>query len=383
MRPKILIIENSTGVTGAFKSIISLTQHLTDQFEFHFAIPTKSPVRAELSKYRTPFIELPFSEIRKHWSVVFYFPLLLINTVKLQRYCRAHGIQLIHVNDLYNMAGAMMRMLNSRIRLVYHVRLLRSSYAGIFYRLWVKLIGKSADQILVVSKAVKLQVEEILGTSKKIRMIYDFVPLEGDTLPITPRRSATRFLYPANYIPGKGHVFALEAFANALKRNPDIFLEMRGDDLGLAKNRRFKDSLSSIIKQKNLDHAIVVGGSYKSMEDLLQRNDVVLMFSESESFSMVCYEAMYYGLAVVATRCGGPEEFITDQISGILVDNKDIAGMEKAILRVSTDSQLRLNLGRQAAAEVRERIVQNRPYTQLSDVYTYLVTEVTFNNFHN
>jgi L-malate glycosyltransferase len=377
MRPKILIVENSTGTTGAFNAIFAHVRSLEDKFEFHFAIRRGSEVREKLSEYNIPYLELPYSEIRKHWSVIFYLPLLLVNSLKLKRYCKLNSISLIHVNDLYNMVGVAIKMMDSTITVIYHVRLLQSSYAGILYRRWIKMIGAKADQVLTVSESVNKQVQQILPLSKKIRTIYDFVSLDGATT-VSSNSKTVKFVYPANYIPGKGHEYALEAFSRALKNNPDIFLEMRGGDLGLANNKRFKDSLDLKVREMSLGHAIAVNGSYKALRDILSGVDVVLMFSESESFSMVCYEAMFYGVPVVATRCGGPEELIVDEVSGILVPNTDIAAMERAILKLATDYQTRQKIGRRAAAEIRKCIAEHNSPEQLSNVYITLLNPVTF-----
>ena len=50
------------------------------------------------------------------------------------------------------------------------------------------------------------------------------------------------------------------------------------------------------------------------------------MNSRFETFSLICAEAMSCGKPVLATRCGGPEEFVTDK-TGILFkpdDNEEL-----------------------------------------------------------
>jgi glycosyltransferase involved in cell wall biosynthesis len=43
------------------------------------------------------------------------------------------------------------------------------------------------------------------------------------------------------------------------------------------------------------------------------------MNSRFETFSAICAEALACGKPVIATRCGGPEEFLTSD-NGILID---------------------------------------------------------------
>jgi glycosyltransferase involved in cell wall biosynthesis len=68
---------------------------------------------------------------------------------------------------------------------------------------------------------------------------------------------------------------------------------------------------------------------------LIKQHDVVLNFSEAESFSMTCAEAGFYGKPVIASKCGGPEEIIDDGKTGLLVQNKNRQQMEEAMLQLA------------------------------------------------
>jgi glycosyltransferase involved in cell wall biosynthesis len=56
-------------------------------------------------------------------------------------------------------------------------------------------------------------------------------------------------------------------------------------------------------------------------------SDVLLVTSNRESFGLTIVEAMARGVPVVATRCGGPEELISDGETGFLVDIGDTEAM--------------------------------------------------------
>lgn len=65
--------------------------------------------------------------------------------------------------------------------------------------------------------------------------------------------------------------------------------------------------------------------------EYLQRSDFLLMNSRYETFSLICVEAMSCGKPVLATRCGGPDEFITPQ-TGILFEVGNASELKKNFL---------------------------------------------------
>lgn len=62
----------------------------------------------------------------------------------------------------------------------------------------------------------------------------------------------------------------------------------------------------------------------------LNNSDIFILSSDFETFSVVCIEAMACGLPVIATRCGGPEEFVTDK-NGLLVPVDNVDKLAEAI----------------------------------------------------
>jgi glycosyltransferase involved in cell wall biosynthesis len=58
--------------------------------------------------------------------------------------------------------------------------------------------------------------------------------------------------------------------------------------------------------------------------------DFFVLNSNFETFSVVTAEALSYGKPVIATRCGGPEEFVNDNC-GILIEPRDKDGLVNAM----------------------------------------------------
>lgn len=68
--------------------------------------------------------------------------------------------------------------------------------------------------------------------------------------------------------------------------------------------------------------------------DLYRATDCWLMPSTTEGFGMPGLESAACRCPIVATRCGGPEDYVDDGHNGFLVDVGDAAGMADRILRV-------------------------------------------------
>jgi glycosyltransferase involved in cell wall biosynthesis len=65
--------------------------------------------------------------------------------------------------------------------------------------------------------------------------------------------------------------------------------------------------------------------------ELLTNSDFHILNSDDEGFSVVTAEAILYGIPVIATKCGGPEDFV-NETTGILIDRKNLDELKKAIL---------------------------------------------------
>ena len=64
-----------------------------------------------------------------------------------------------------------------------------------------------------------------------------------------------------------------------------------------------------------------------------QTSHVFVLPSQSETFGVSYIEAMYTGLPVIATRCGGPESFVNES-NGILVPVNDVEALAEAMRKM-------------------------------------------------
>ncbi|HXH84796.1 MAG TPA: glycosyltransferase [Candidatus Tectomicrobia bacterium] len=84
-----------------------------------------------------------------------------------------------------------------------------------------------------------------------------------------------------------------------------------------------------------------------ALRDWYRAADVVVLPSYYESFGMVAMEAMACGRPVIASRVGGLQTTVLDEVTGVLVPDQDPVALAAAVGRLLGDPGLRRRLGRE------------------------------------
>lgn len=178
------------------------------------------------------------------------------------------------------------------------------------------------DQLIVVSKALKKTIQEKFNVDSTV--VYNMVGEEFQYKHAQPS-SIVRFVTAGSLIPRKGFDILINAFAKTQLSKKDWQLNIIGAGSD-------KEKLQAMIEQAGLKNNIILIGqkNKKQIEDIYQKSDVFVLASRSETFGVVYIEAMACGLPVIATPCGGPEEFVNKK-NGLLVPIDDVDSLAKAL----------------------------------------------------
>ena len=364
---KVLIIDNSLDITGAFKAILANAIDLKENFEFHFLIPKQSINKDHIESLGFRCVQLSILEISKRpWSNLLYFPLLLINSIKVTRYANQNSIEIVHVNDIYNMIGLLAKAWR-KLKVITHIRRMPESFPLFIYKMWVVLHEKFSDSIIPVSMANA----RIFESPKSIQVIYDKLPGKEELPDYTCRdNKLIKILYLANYNRGKGHDHAVKVVSRLFKNGVTNFqMNFFGGDFGLQKNKDFKNELVKEVRDFELSANIFFHDKTDKVEKVMKDHDIVLNFSDSESFSNVSLEALFYGVPLVATDVGGTSEMFDTNQSGLLVEKGNIDDMFEALYELVYSYSLRKQLSKQSKVTVRNRFgIKNTSY-KLREIY--------------
>ena len=372
----ILIIDNSRAVTGALNAMRHATGPLRPGIAFEYVLPTGSTGRSVLEADGYVVHELPFVEIsRRTADLLCYVPMLLLNGWRLHQLARRRGAALVHLNDFYNLTGYVARFFSlGRLRVLTHVRFLPQTLPQPLARTWRWLAEHAAQQVLCVTKAVR---SYFAPGNVRVRTVYDPLPARGETLPLYEVSDVInrplRLLYLSNYIRGKGQNLALEAFRMAYISNPNLRLHFVGGDMGMVKNQEFRCELEATAQAAGLAQVVHFDGFAADTEAAMKAHDIVLNFSEAESFSLTCLDALYYGVPLIASDCGGPAELFEAGKSGLLVPNRDVPAMAEAISALTANRSMRQQFSVASRAFVRQKFSPDSTYLQLADCYHNLL----------
>ena len=370
--PLVLIVDNSRAVTGALNAMRHATGPLRPGMAFEYVLPTGSTGRAVLEADGYVVHELPFVEIsRRKADLLRYLPMLLLNGWRLRQLARERGATLLHLNDFYNLTGYVARLFSlGRLPVLTHVRFLPQTLPQPLARTWRWLAEHAAQQVLCVSEAVR---NYFAPDPVRIRTVYDPLPARGEKLPLytvlADSARPVRLLYLSNYIREKGQNLALEAFHSAYARDPNLRLHFVGGDMGMGKNQEFRRELEAAAQAMGLAEVVQFEGFAADTEAAMKAHDIILNFSEAESFSLTCLDALYYGVPLIASDCGGPAELFEAGKSGLLVPNRDVLAMADAVVELAGNETMRRQFSAASRLFVRRKFAPASTYLQLADCY--------------
>ena len=185
-----------------------------------------------------------------------------------------------------------------------------------------------AAKVIAVSHSLATLLRKY-SPEKEIQIVPNVVNTDFFTLPSTPRAiKPFRFLTVASLIPNKGIDVLIRAFAWTFRDQSDVCLEVGGDGPQRAELEALAESLKIEDKVRFIGFL-----SRDQVRDAMWRANVFVLASFQETFGVVLIEALATGLSVIATRSGGPEDFVWPQV-GWLVESGNMDDLARCLKHV-------------------------------------------------
>jgi glycosyltransferase involved in cell wall biosynthesis/protein-L-isoaspartate O-methyltransferase len=212
----------------------------------------------------------------------------------------------------------------------------------------------AAGAIIAVSRDMERQLLKLGAPREKLFYSPYGVDTElfSDAEPVAA--SQPIFLGVGRFVDKKAPHLTLLAFKKLWERRPDARLKMIGDG-------PLWEACKQLARALGISHAVEFLGPRSQTEVALTmqqarafvQHSIRTTYGDSEGTPVAVLEAGAAGLPVVATRHTGIQDVVTDGETGLLVNEGDVEGMARCMIRLAEDVELAGRLG----AAARKRIV--------------------------
>jgi glycosyltransferase involved in cell wall biosynthesis len=225
------------------------------------------------------------------------------------------------------------------------------------YRWVFSLLQRRLSSFVAVSKAVAHSLEKIGIPQDKIHIVYNGI------IDPAPRgathnndQAGSRIGIVGQIGRWKGHDDLLEAFAQVAETYSGAELHIFGNGAEI-----YERELRGRARLLGIENQIFWHGFVADRTQVFRAIDVCVVPSRfEEPFGLVAVEAGFFGLPVVAARCGGLSEIVEDGRNGFLVapgQPGEIANRLRALIK---NPQLRYDMGKEGRCKALQNFSRTR-----------------------
>ena len=217
------------------------------------------------------------------------------------------------------------------------------------------LFGKAAHASRAVNAVSKKGLQLLAGAFPELADRFSFVyyglgPSLHDAIEVTPPSfDEPLLLCLGRLTPQKGFDVALRAFARVERDQPKARLVIVGEGVE-------EFALKELAVSLGIAHKVDFTGAVPPQQvfEVINKATLMLLPSRFEGLPLVALEAARMHRPIVATAVDGLPDLITDQESGLLLQDSGEQALAEAILTLLREPQKALQMGRAAARRVQE-----------------------------
>ena len=242
----------------------------------------------------------------------------------------------------------------------------------LFHRLWLKYVFRKATHITATSNFLADVVLKLKPSVKNTLSVIPFgveIPNSYEQLSIA---NPIKLCFIKLHNPKYGPDILLKTMAKVVKVIPDISLSMAGEG---EMTPKLKEMTKNLGIEKNINFTGFIPN--KEIYSFIKRHDIMVMPSvmDSESFGVAVIEASACGRPVIASKVGGVPEVLVNNETGILVTPKDVDELAQAIIKLSQNAEMRIEMGKQGYEFVKKNYSWNCSLDKMENLYKRLIYE--------
>ncbi len=193
------------------------------------------------------------------------------------------------------------------------------SSENFFKKAFTKFLVRKSAGLISVSEFLLGKMHHCGISHRHERVIPNTVEIVSETIRSNDKK--VHVLLVADLVDEIKNISAVIRAVAAVKEHfPDFELRIIGQG-------KDKEMLIELSRELGVLNSYVIFEGLKTnpeVYEFLKGCDFLVMNSRFETFSLICGEALSCGKPVLATRCGGPEEFIDNEVGVLIgVDNEN------------------------------------------------------------
>ena len=356
MKRKILIINNSSRISGAEASLLTfLNGYDTAKYTVTLMIPAGGELARMASNCTLKTGRLRrFRQNADLFSLLSNIASLIATTLQLAILVWKENIDVIYANSYQSQLYACALKLLVWRKSIWHVR---DNVNNIFL---AKLFARCSTRIICISKHIY---DQVPAAYAKKHLVYNGIdpdewrprhPVNGDRALSAALgvASSTRLVgCVGQLIPWKKSHDLIEVAGKVIQEYPQVHFVVIGEDL-FEENSRYTEEFKKKIRQNRLEPYFTFLGYKENVADYVNQLDVLVHLAHAEPFGRVLIEAMALEKPVVAVRGGGTGEIITNGTNGFLAQPGDLAMFSAHVVTLLKDAGLRQLFGSNGRREV-------------------------------
>ena len=244
------------------------------------------------------------------------------------------------------------------------------------YREATRQMLAAVKLVLVRSESLRRALADLGCDPEKIELQRTGIPLEEFPFHerTFPSNGEWRFVQAGRLIEKKGLPVAFRAFAFFVRQYPNATLTIAGEGPLL-------DDLRKLARELSIEEHVSFTGflSQEQLRDIYYRSHIFLHPSQTgrdrnqEGIPNSMLEAMASGLPVFATQHGGIPEAIENDVSGVLVPERDHQKLAQALLNAAQAPNFLSRIAGSGAEVVRKEFDLQSQAQRLEDIYLRLI----------
>jgi O-antigen/teichoic acid export membrane protein/glycosyltransferase involved in cell wall biosynthesis len=306
-----------------------------------------------------------FGKVMRKLSRIFIPRLLNLHEKRIANYLKRHQIDVILAE--FGFTGLAMAKLSRKtgIPLIVHFHGVDAYSKEILATYDYQPLFQTAEKVIVVSRHMYQQLVR-LGCPEGKLVLNPYGPADI-FFSVNNKYNSRDFLAIGRFVDKKAPQYTIRAFKQAVAHHPDAHLTMVGEGPLL-------DECKRLVRELDIEEKVGFAG-------VLQPDKIAGLVSESLAFvqhsrtapngdsegtPVAVLEAGAGGLAVIATRHAGIPDVVLEESTGLLVEEGDIEGMSRAMIRMLDTPELAGQMGSAARRRIQENFTLKKHIDNLN-----------------